>query len=110
LGLSILSIDISAPELGRRKRIFHEELLEDSFPAAESNAVSFGAFATNKMIHLVDFIDFFAKISFTPVKLYDPKIVVDDALAYAMPPIITFCTAAVSWKILLHFINSAKGN
>jgi hypothetical protein len=55
-------------------------------------------------------IDFIAKIDFTPVQLYPPKQVVDDALAYAMPPIITFCTAAVSWKILLYFIHSAKGD
>jgi hypothetical protein len=59
------------------------------------------------MIHLIDFL---AKVDFTPVKLYPPKTVVDDALAYAMPPIITFCTAAVSWKILLYFIRSAKGD
>jgi hypothetical protein len=55
-------------------------------------------------------IDFIAKIDFTPVQLYPPKQVVDDALAYAMPPIIRFCTAAVSWKILLYFIHSAKGD
>jgi hypothetical protein len=59
---------------------------------------------------MIHFLDFLAAIDFTPVQLYPPKTVVDDALAYAMPPIITFCTAAVSWKILLYFIHSAKGD
>jgi hypothetical protein len=76
-------------------------------PAVKNNVLSYGALATNFMIHLIDFL---AAIDFTPVKLYPPKTVVDDALAYAMPPIITFCTAAVSWKILLYFIHSAKGD
>jgi hypothetical protein len=87
--------------------MFHEARLKSSFPAAENNAFSFGATATNFMIHLIDFL---GTIDFTPVKLYPPKQVIDDALAYAMPPIITFCTAAVSWKILLYFIHSAKGD
>jgi len=81
--------------------------LKSLFPVAESNDVCCGESATNFMIHLIDFI---AKIDFTPVRLYPPKQVVDDALNYAMPPIITFCTAAVSWKILLYFIHSAKGD
>jgi hypothetical protein len=55
-------------------------------------------------------IDLLSAIDYTPVQLYPPKQVVDDALAFAMPPIITFCTAAVSWKILLYFIHSAKGD
>jgi hypothetical protein len=77
------------------------------FPAAENNVFRCGKSATKNMIY---FIDFLAKVDFTPVQLYPPKTVVDDALAYAMPPIITFCTAAVSWKILLYFIRSAKGD
>jgi hypothetical protein len=60
--------------------------------------------------NMIHFLNFLAAIDFTPVQLYPPKTVVDDALAYAMPPIITFCTAAVSWKILLYFIRSAKGD
>jgi hypothetical protein len=76
-------------------------------PPAEDNAFLFGATATNPMIHVIDFI---AKIDFTPVQLYPAKTVVDDALAYAMPPIVTFCSAAISWKILLYFIRSAKGD
>jgi len=59
---------------------------------------------------MIDLIDFIAKIDFTPVRLYPAKTVVDDALAYAMPPIVTFCSAAISWKILLYFIRSAKGD
>jgi hypothetical protein len=87
--------------------MFHGARLKSLFPVVKNNVVSIGAVATNLMVHLFDFL---AAIDFTPVKLYPPKTVVDDALAYAMPPIITFCTAAVSWKILLYFIHSAKGD
>jgi hypothetical protein len=85
----------------------HGARLKSLFPVAGNNDFSFTPPSTNPMIH---FSDFLAAIDFTPVKLYPPKTVVDDALVYAMPPIITFCTAAVSWKILLYFIHSAKGD
>jgi hypothetical protein len=85
----------------------HGGRLRNSYPAAGNNVFSLGAVASKNMIHLIDFL---AKVDFTPVRLYPPKQVIDDALAYAMPPIITFCTAAVSWKILLYFIHSAKGD
>jgi hypothetical protein len=52
---------------------------------------------------------FFAAVDISPVTLTDSTAFVDETLQYVMPSIITFCTAAVGFKILIYFFNAGKG-
>lgn len=55
------------------------------------------------MIHLL------LEIDFTPVAMNDPNTFVDEVLQYALPSIVTFCTAAIGFKLLIYFMNAGKG-
>ena len=52
---------------------------------------------------------FLAAVDLSPVQLTDSTAFVDQTLAYVMPSILTFCTAAVSFKVLIYFFNAGKG-
>jgi hypothetical protein len=53
---------------------------------------------------------FLAAVDLSPVQLTDSTAFVDQTLAYVMPSILTFCTAAVSFKVLIYFFNAGKVN
>jgi hypothetical protein len=52
---------------------------------------------------------FLAAVDISPVQMTDSTAFVDQTLAYVMPSIITFCTAAIGFKILIYFFNAGKG-
>ena len=56
----------------------------------------------------MNLIDLLA-VNLSPYPLKNPTQFVDETLAYALPSIITFCTAAVGFKILVYFLNAGKG-
>jgi ABC-type antimicrobial peptide transport system permease subunit len=74
-------------------------------PHPESDEVCsvFTTFSTIFMIH------FLLEIDFTPVAMNDPNTFVDEVLQYALPSIVTFCTAAIGFKLLIYFMNAGKG-
>ena len=54
-------------------------------------------------------IDLLSTVDLSPVQLKEPTAYVDELLGIALPSIITFCTAAVGFKILVYFLNAGKG-